>query len=87
MEIADDLFIGVKDRWLPRGQQPQQERLRTSNPIESIFSGVRLRTDAAPRPRCRNNAPYLILKMVERLGSSSSQYASLEVNMVWNFSQ
>ncbi len=41
--------------------------LRTSNPIESIFSGVRLRTDAARRVRCRNNALYLVFKMVERL--------------------
>jgi putative transposase len=41
--------------------------LRTSNPIESIFSGVRLRTDAARRVRCRDNALYLVFKMVERL--------------------
>ncbi len=43
--------------------------LRTSNPIESIFSGVRLRTDAARRVRCRNNALYLVFKTVERLSS------------------
>ncbi|HZA24326.1 MAG TPA: IS256 family transposase [Dehalococcoidia bacterium] len=41
--------------------------LRTSNPIESIFSGVRLRTDAARRVHCRDNALYLVFKMVERL--------------------
>ena len=44
--------------------------LRTSNPIESIFSGVRLRTDAARRVRCRNNALYLVFKMVERLSGN-----------------
>jgi transposase-like protein len=44
--------------------------LRTSNPIESIFSGVRLRTDAARRVRCRDNALYLVFKMVERLSSN-----------------
>ena len=43
--------------------------LRTSNPIESIFSGVRLRTDAARRVRCRDNALYLVFKLVERLSS------------------
>ena len=32
--------------------------LRTSNPIESIFSGVRLRTNAARRIRSRENALY-----------------------------
>ena len=41
--------------------------LRTSNPIESIFSGVRLRTNAARRLRCRDNAIYLVFKIVERL--------------------
>ena len=44
--------------------------LRTSNPIESIFSGVRLRTDAARRVRSRNNALYLVFKMVERLSGN-----------------
>lgn len=44
--------------------------LRTSNPIESIFSGVRLRTDAARRMRSRDNALYLVFKMVERLSSN-----------------
>jgi putative transposase len=41
--------------------------LRTSNPIESIFSGVRLRTDAAKRLRQRETALYLVFKIVERL--------------------
>jgi len=35
--------------------------------LESIFSGVRLRTDAAKRMRCRDNALYLVFKVVERL--------------------
>ena len=48
--------------------------LRTSNPIESIFSGVRLRTDAARRVRCRSNALYLVFKLVERL---SGQWRAL----------
>jgi len=41
--------------------------LRTTNPIESIFSGVRLRTDATKRMRRRDNALYLVFKIVERL--------------------
>jgi putative transposase len=41
--------------------------LRTTNPLESIFSGVRLRTDAAKRLRRRDNALYLVFKIVERL--------------------
>lgn len=41
--------------------------LRTSNPIESIFSGVRLRTDATKRMRQRETALYLVFKVVQRL--------------------
>ena len=43
---------------------------RTSNPIESIFSGVRLRTNAARRIRSRENALYLVFKLVERLSGN-----------------
>jgi putative transposase len=42
--------------------------LRTTNPIESIFSGVRLRTDATKRLRVPDNALYLVFKLVLRLG-------------------
>jgi transposase-like protein len=41
--------------------------LRTSNPIESVFSGVRLRTNVAKRTGRRDNALYLVFKIVERL--------------------
>jgi len=41
--------------------------LRTTNTLESVFGGVRLRTDAAKRLRRRDNALYLVFKIVERL--------------------
>jgi putative transposase len=41
--------------------------LRTTNPLESSFSGVRLRTNAAKRLRRRDNALYLVFKIAERL--------------------
>ena len=41
---------------------------RTSNAIESIFSGVRLRTNVAKRMGNRENALYLVFKVVDRLG-------------------
>ncbi len=44
--------------------------LRTSNPIESIFSGVRLRTNASKRMRQRETALYLVFKVIERLGQN-----------------
>jgi len=40
--------------------------LRTSNVVESIFAGVRLRTTVAKRARVRENAHYLVFKIVER---------------------
>lgn len=42
--------------------------LRTSNPLESVFAGVRLRTEAAKRMQRRENALYLVWKLIERLG-------------------
>ena len=44
--------------------------LRTSNPIESIFSGVRLRTEAAKRMRQRETVLYLVFKLIQRLGQN-----------------
>jgi len=43
--------------------------LRTTNPLESVFSGVRLRTNATKRIRRRDNALYLVFKIVERLST------------------
>lgn len=44
--------------------------LRTSNVVESVFAGVRLRTTVAKRARRRENALYLVFKIVERLAGS-----------------
>jgi transposase-like protein len=51
---------------------PQEHwiHLRTTNPLESVFSGVRLRTDATRRMRRRDNALYLVFKIVERLSQN-----------------
>lgn len=49
---------------------PQEHwlHLRTSNAIESVFSGVRLRTRVAKHIRNRQNAVYLVFKIIGRLG-------------------
>jgi putative transposase len=44
--------------------------LRTTNAIESVFAGVRLRTDVAKRMGKRENALYLVFKLVDRLGQN-----------------
>ncbi len=51
---------------------PQEHwlHLRTTNAIESVFSGVRLRTNVAKRMGKRENALYLVFKLVERLGQN-----------------
>ena len=48
---------------------PQEHwlHLRTSNPIESIFAGVRLRTNVTKRLPNANNAVCLVYKIVQRL--------------------
>ena len=45
--------------------QPQRNCVRT---IESVFAGVRLRTNVAKRMGKRENALYLVFKLVGRLG-------------------
>jgi putative transposase len=51
---------------------PQEHwgHLRTTNPIESIFAGVRLRTNVAKRAPNRENAQYLVFKLIERLSQN-----------------
>ena len=44
--------------------------LRTTNPLESIFSGVRIRTNAARRMKQRKSALYLVFKVVQRLSQN-----------------
>jgi hypothetical protein len=41
--------------------------LRTSNPVESVFAGVRLRTNVSKRMRRRDSALYLVFKITQRL--------------------
>lgn len=41
--------------------------LRTTNPIESVFAGVRLRTNVAKRMRTQETALYLVFKIIQRL--------------------
>ena len=40
------------------------------NPIESLFSGVRLHTDAAKRMRVHENLFYLVFKLAVRLSTN-----------------
>ena len=51
---------------------PQEHwiHLRTTNPIESIFAGVRLRTDVTKRAPNRENAQYLVFKAIDRLSQN-----------------
>lgn len=44
--------------------------LRTTNPLESVFAGVRLRSNATKRMRRRDTALYLVFKLVERLSQN-----------------
>jgi transposase-like protein len=50
--------------------QEHWKHLRTSNAIESMFAGVRLRTEVAKRVKNRDNAVYLVFKLIERLGQN-----------------
>ena len=44
--------------------------LRTSNPVESVFAGVRLRTNVVKRTARRDNTLYLVFKLIDRLSDN-----------------
>jgi transposase-like protein len=69
MAAADTLYRDWED-FVTFYDFPQEHwlHLRTTNPLESVFAGVRLRTDVAKRARKRENALYLVYKIVTRLG-------------------
>ena len=68
-ESAAETVLRDVDDFLTFYDFPQEHwlHLRTTNPIESIFSGVRLRTDVTKHLPNRDNALYLVFKIVERL--------------------
>ena len=65
--VRDDI-----DRMLAYFAFPQAswKSLRTTNPIESVFSSVRLRTNVAKRLRSGASALYLVFKLIERLSTT-----------------
>lgn len=67
--MAAETVLRDLDDFLTFYDFPQEHwsHLRTSNPIESVFSGVRLRTNVTKRLPNRENGVYLVYKVVERL--------------------
>ena len=65
--LRDDVDRMVTFYRFPSGSW---KSLRTTNPIESIFASVRLRTEAAKRLRTGTSATYLVFKLVQRLSGS-----------------
>jgi len=68
-EAAAETVLRDLDDFLTFYDFPQEHwlHLRTTNPIESIFAGVRLRTNVTKRLPNVDNALYLVFKVVERL--------------------
>jgi putative transposase len=66
---AAETLLGDWEDFVTFYDYPQEHwiHLRTTNPLESVFAGVRLRTDVAKRARRRENALYLVFKIVQRL--------------------
>jgi len=68
-EAAAETVLRDLDDFLTFYDFPQEhwQHLRTSNPIESVFAGVRLRTNVTKRLPNVNNAVSLVFKIVQRL--------------------
>jgi transposase-like protein len=71
-KAAADTVLRDLDDFLTFYDFPQEHwvHLRTTNPIESIFAGVRLRTNVTKRAPNRENAQYLVFKLIERLSEN-----------------
>ena len=65
--LRDDIDRQVTYHRFPKASW---KSLRTTNPIESVFSSVRLRTDAAKRLRTGTSATYLVYALICRLSES-----------------
>lgn len=65
---AAECLLSDLDRMFSYYQFPAEhhKHLRTTNPIESIFAPVRLRTDAAKRMRSSRSAVHLIFQLIKR---------------------
>ncbi len=73
--LLDDL-----DRVLAYFDFPAEhhKHLRTTNPIESVFASVRLRTGAMKRLRSARSAVYLIFQIVKRQEKSLQRLSHAE---------
>ena len=61
------------------------KHLRTTNPVESTFSTMRLRTDAAKRFRTARSGVHLIFKLFERYQKTWSKISAAEkLREVWD---
>jgi transposase-like protein len=54
------------------------KHLRTTNPVESTFSTMRLRTDAAKRFRTARSGVHLIFKLFQRYQKTWSRISAAE---------
>jgi transposase-like protein len=58
--------------------QEHWKHLRTTNPVESVFSTMRLRTDAAKRFRTARSGVHLVFKLIQRYQKTWSRISAAE---------
>jgi transposase-like protein len=77
---AAECVLDDVDRMLTYFDYPAEhhKHLRTTNPIESIFASVRLRTGAMKRLRSARSAVYLIFQIVKRQEKSLQRLSHAE---------
>jgi putative transposase len=69
---AAETLLRDLDDFLAFYDFPQEHwlHLRTTNPIESIFAGVRLRTDVTKRGPIWEYVQFLVFKLIDRLSQN-----------------
>jgi transposase-like protein len=75
VELITDLDACLRYFDYPR---EHWKHLRTTNPVESTFSTMRLRTDAAKRFRTARSGLHLIFKLFQRYQKTRSSISAAE---------
>lgn len=77
---AAECLVDDHERMLSYYDYPQEHHrhLRTSNPIESVFAGVRLRTNAMKRLRSARSGVHIIYQLLKRQEKKWQRISSAE---------
>jgi putative transposase len=72
------MYCGLGQKIMRDYPQEHWKHLRTTNPVESVFSTMRLRTDAAKRFRTARTSVHLVFKLIQRYQKTWSRISAAQ---------